>query len=198
MQGLGDAIWWSASTMSTVGYGDRTPVTFWGRITGIVWMFASILLVSAFIALVTSDFTVRQLQTQIRSFADLTRVRVAALSASGSAEYLRSLGLATAGCETLAACLDALVAGDVDAVVDEWPVLNWQARHRYPGRLVVVPQQVARGFIAFALPRDSPRRRAFNVTLLQVLDDPVWEDISRRYLGEVEGDVPHSISARAP
>src|SRR4029453_19606675 len=56
MRGLGDAIWWSASTMSTVGYGDRTPVTFWGPTTGIVWMFVSIVLVSAFIALASSAF----------------------------------------------------------------------------------------------------------------------------------------------
>jgi ABC-type amino acid transport substrate-binding protein len=198
MRGLGDAIWWSASTMSTVGYGDRTPVTFWGRTTGIVWMFASIVLVSAFIALVTSTFTVHQLQTQIRSIGDLGRVRVAAVTASGSAEYLRDLGIATTGCESTGSCLDALVAGEVDAVVEEWPVLNWEARHRYPGRLAVVPQPVTRGFIGFALPRDSTRRRALSVTLLQVLDDPVWQDISRSYLGPANGEVSGPVSVRVP
>jgi polar amino acid transport system substrate-binding protein len=197
MRGLGDAIWWSASTMTTVGYGDRTPVTLWGRLAGIVWMFASIVLLSAFIALVTSAFTVHQLRTQIRSIADLTRVRVAAVSASGSAEYLRDLGIAAVGCETIGTCLDALVAGDIDAVVEEWPVLNWEARHRYPGRLAVVPQPFARGFIAFALPRDSPRRRALNVALLQVLDDPVWQEISRTYVGTATWDSP-GVNARAP
>jgi polar amino acid transport system substrate-binding protein len=198
MRGLGDAIWWSASTMSTVGYGDRTPVTFWGRTTGIVWMFVSIVLVSAFIALVTSAVTVRQLQTQIRSIADLARVRVAAVSASGSAEYLRDLGIIAVSCETVGACLDALVAGDVDAVVEEWPVLRWEARHRYPGRLAIVPQPFARGFLGFALPRDSPRRRALNVTLLQVLDDPAWQEISRTYLGGASGEGSGLVSARAP
>jgi polar amino acid transport system substrate-binding protein len=198
MRGLGDAIWWSASTMSTVGYGDRTPVTFWGRTTGIVWMFVSIVLVSAFIALVTSAVTVQQLQTQIRSIADLARVRVAAVSGSGSAEYLRDLGIIAVSCETVRACLDALVAGDVDAVVEEWPVLQWEARHRYPGRLAIVPQPFARGFIGFALPRDSPRRRALNVTLLQVLDDPAWQEISRTYLGGASGEGSGLVSARAP
>jgi ABC-type amino acid transport substrate-binding protein len=101
-------------------------------------------------------------------------------------------------CETIPACLDALVAGDIDAVVEEWPVLHWEARHRYPGRLAIVPQPFARGFIGFALPRDSPRRRALNVTLLQVLDDPAWQEISRTYLGGTSGEGSGLISARAP
>lgn len=198
VRGLGDAIWWAASTMSTVGYGDRTPVTFWGRTTGIVWMFTSILVVSSFIALASSTFTVRQLQTQIRSVADLGRVRVAAISGSGSAEYLRGVGVVAAGCDTVAACLDVLVAGEVDAVVEEWPVLNWEARHRYPGRIAIFPQPFTRGFIGFGLPRDSPRRRALDITLLQVLDEPIWRDICRTYLGPGSGEVSGLISARAP
>jgi polar amino acid transport system substrate-binding protein len=186
LRGLGDAIWWSMSTMSTVGYGDRTPVTFWGRLAGIVWMLVSIVVVSSFIAVVTSTFTVRALRSSIRSFADLSRVRTAAVADSGAADYLRDSGIAATTCPTIGACLDSLVAGQVDAVVEEWPVLHWEARHRYPGILAIVPQPSARGFVAFALPRDSPRRRALDVALLETLDDPAWRRIIRSYLPRTE------------
>ena len=33
-----DAIWWSLVTITTVGYGDLVPKTFWGRIIGIVFI----------------------------------------------------------------------------------------------------------------------------------------------------------------
>lgn len=33
-----DALWWSYCTITTVGYGDITPITFFGRIIGMMAM----------------------------------------------------------------------------------------------------------------------------------------------------------------
>lgn len=37
-----DAIWWVYVTITTVGYGDRFPVTTWGRIVGVLVMTAGV------------------------------------------------------------------------------------------------------------------------------------------------------------
>ncbi len=37
-----DALWWIIVTITTVGYGDRYPVTNWGRIIGVVVMLVGI------------------------------------------------------------------------------------------------------------------------------------------------------------
>lgn len=39
---FGDAVWWAASTMTTVGYGDRVPTTGEGRAIGFALMLADI------------------------------------------------------------------------------------------------------------------------------------------------------------
>ncbi len=38
----GDALWWTFVTITTVGYGDRFPVTDWGRIIGVLVMVAGV------------------------------------------------------------------------------------------------------------------------------------------------------------
>ena len=57
-----DGIWWAVVTMTTVGYGDRFPVTPEGRVVGVVLMFSSIVLVSLFTAMVSSIFVARRIQ----------------------------------------------------------------------------------------------------------------------------------------
>ncbi|MEU9116988.1 ion channel [Streptomyces sp. NPDC048483] len=44
---FGDAVWWAASTLTTTGYGDATPVTTRGRVTAVALMFVGVALVGA-------------------------------------------------------------------------------------------------------------------------------------------------------
>ena len=59
---LGDAVWWVLVTMTTVGYGDRVPITPGGRVIGITVMFLGVALVSIFTATVSSIFVARQIK----------------------------------------------------------------------------------------------------------------------------------------
>jgi voltage-gated potassium channel len=51
-----DAIWWSLTTMATVGYGDKFPVTMEGRVIGGILIVAGVALVGTFTAYVASIF----------------------------------------------------------------------------------------------------------------------------------------------
>ena len=41
---FGDAVWWSVTTMSTVGYGDEYPVTTTGRLVAVALMIGGVAL----------------------------------------------------------------------------------------------------------------------------------------------------------
>jgi len=50
----GDALWWAATTVTTVGYGDRYPVTTTGRLVAVVLMIVGIAVVSSLTAVIAS------------------------------------------------------------------------------------------------------------------------------------------------
>jgi voltage-gated potassium channel len=50
----GDAIWWAIVTITTVGYGDRYPVTLGGRITATFVMFAGVGIIGALASILAS------------------------------------------------------------------------------------------------------------------------------------------------
>ena len=57
---LGDAAWWAATTVTTIGYGDVVPGTSGGRVIAVFVMFASVATVSFTKAVVTASFVAFQ------------------------------------------------------------------------------------------------------------------------------------------
>ncbi|MHA6779910.1 potassium channel family protein [Pseudonocardia saturnea] len=53
---FGDAVWWTLTTISTVGYGDRYPVTFEGRVVAGALMVTGIALLGVVTASIASWF----------------------------------------------------------------------------------------------------------------------------------------------
>jgi voltage-gated potassium channel len=61
-QALGDAIWYVFVTMTTVGYGDKVPVTTGGKVIGVMVMLFGMTLLSVFTATISSIFVARKLK----------------------------------------------------------------------------------------------------------------------------------------
>jgi voltage-gated potassium channel len=95
---FGDALWWTVTTVSTVGYGDRYPVTGEGRLVAVLLMLAGIALLGVVTAAVASWFVGRvteatrdegpgaqaraELLTEVRELADQVRVLRAELASA--------------------------------------------------------------------------------------------------------------------
>jgi voltage-gated potassium channel len=56
---FGDALWWAAQTVTTVGYGDVVPGTNFGRVVAVFVMVFGLATVSLVTAIVTSGFVAR-------------------------------------------------------------------------------------------------------------------------------------------
>ncbi|MDX1804334.1 MAG: transporter substrate-binding domain-containing protein [Alcanivorax sp.] len=182
-QGIGSGFWWSAVTMTTVGYGDKAPVTFGGRLVGLVWMFVSVITISGFTAAIASSVTVNQLQTQVSGAADLPRVRVATVADTSAASWLDGKGIKYRNYNNIQQALRAVALGDVDAVVYDAPVMRYLLRQRHDNHVLVLPQLVREESYALALANGSSLREPLDQALLSTLATPQWRAVVTRYLG---------------
>lgn len=173
--GIGAGFWWAAVTMTTVGYGDKSPVTLAGRILGLVWMFASLIVISTFTAAITSALTVGQLAAAVERPEDLPTVRVASLVGTTGAEWLEAADIAYVAYPSTTAALEALVEDRLDALVYDQAILQHLVKAHYPGELTVLPQVLATELYAFVLPPGSPHREAIDRSLLRHVMADDWQ-----------------------
>lgn len=182
-QGIGAAFWWSAVTMTTVGYGDKAPVTPLGRIIGFVWMFAGIMIISGFTAAITSALTIDQLTTAIKGPEDLDNVGVATVRGSSSANYLKYREVAFFATNTIEEAIEALDKGQVEAVVYDAPILQYIIRKENKKTLELLPDVFLPFHYGIALPVSSTRKEEINVKLLEIIGQPEWREVLFEYLG---------------
>lgn len=185
-RGIAEGFWWAAATVTTVGYGDRTPVTLFGRLFAVAVMLAALVLVSLVTGIIASQLTVHELHARIRGLADLARVRVGVVEESPVEEFLVERGIRPVRFADVPPALDALVAGQIDAVVAGEPELRYHARGDFEERIAIVPGALDRGFLAFVLPSGSPLRRPLNAAIARELEGPFWARLVEQHLDRRE------------
>jgi ABC-type amino acid transport substrate-binding protein len=183
LSGIGSGVWWSAVTMTTVGYGDKAPTTLLGRSIGMVWMFAGLLAISTFTASITTALTMNELDSSIGGVDDLHLKRVVALRGSTSDSFLAEQGIRHRTVDELSDALRQIANGKADAVVHDAPILRFEIAEAFAHQLRVLPFILRRQQYGLALPPDSELREPANITLLDFVRSDAWTRILERYLG---------------
>ncbi|MEX2466563.1 MAG: transporter substrate-binding domain-containing protein [Gemmatimonadota bacterium] len=183
-QGIGSGFWWAAVTMTTVGYGDKSPRSLGGRIVGFVWMFTAIIVISFFTASIASSLTVNQLDSRVSGRQDLPQARVGSLEGAAAVAYLADDGVQVTPYPSIPAGLEALAAGELDAFVHDAPILQYYSRSEFQGRTRVLPGTFLEQYYGIALPLGSEFRDRINVILLDYVASDAWEDLKRQHLGD--------------
>lgn len=181
-EGIGASFWWAAVTMTTVGYGDKAPITLAGRFVAVVWMFASIIIISSFTAAIATSLTVSQLETSISSLNDLHGARVATVSGSSSEAFLNDHSIDHSDSKSIDASLQALADGKVDAVVYDAPIMRYVVKQHFRDQISVLGKNFERQDYAFALPDNSVLREKINRAILEIIRSDDWQKLVKQYL----------------
>jgi polar amino acid transport system substrate-binding protein len=186
VQGITDGIWWAAVTMTTVGYGDKTPMTWAGRLMSLLWMFGSMFFITFFAAALASSFTVVRLQQSVNGPEDLSWARVAVVSGTRGEELLRDHGLQPRAYPFIIQACKALLRGEIEAVVYNRAILDYMIKDYGWKELAVLPHTLLVEDYAIVLPTGSELREPMNRALLQALYSHAWKTALQRYVNAAE------------
>ena len=186
VQGFGTSLWWSASAMAQAAAADKAPGTLWGRLLGMLWLIASIVAVASFTAGVTSHLAAQRFASLVRTSSDLAAVRTGSIPSTNAFDFLRAEHIDARSYPSVAAGLDALKAGKLDAFVYDRPILQWTVHKGYIDDVQVLDKLFVRDNYAIALPKGSPLRTDIDVAMEEEMRDAWWQDLLVRYLGSGE------------
>jgi voltage-gated potassium channel len=65
---LGDAFWWTIATITTVGYGDYTPITLVGRMIAVAVMFSGIGIVVVIVGIISQN-RIKRLESKLEEIS---------------------------------------------------------------------------------------------------------------------------------
>ena len=179
---LRDGLYWAVVTMTTVGYGDKTPKTPLGRGVAIIWMMSSLVLVSLLSTSLVSRLTADRVEaSNLAASIDLNGKKLAAVAHSSGAEYLDQMHLPYTKYKDLPEALDSLANGQSNVVVNSVGALQYFVAKRY-AKVIEVPQGLlAPAHMAIALPEHSPIKKPIDRALIRITNSPEWRTLEERF-----------------
>ncbi|MDG2422726.1 MAG: transporter substrate-binding domain-containing protein [Phycisphaerales bacterium] len=179
--GFGSGVWWSMVTMSTVGYGDKAPRTMAGRAIGLIWIFLSIVLLSAFTGTIASSMTMGRLGIRISTVQDLRGLSIGSLESSEAGVWLSHNNIPSEGYDSVHLGLEAVVDGAITVFVGDRSAIIWQIEKYESGYPLLIQGNFHPERLCYAVPSSSTHIEELNVALLKFMESRSWRYLLAQY-----------------
>ena len=171
LHGVGNGMWFALVTLTTVGYGDRSPTTKTGRMIAGVWMLMSLLALSSITAGLASAFTVSLSKLEpdaVRERSDLRGKTVSVVAGTTSKTWAKIYGARPKEASSLDQAIDLLAKGEVDAVLFDEAPLRYYLQQTPEAPFKMASFSLANQTFGFVVPMNSDLRTPIDVILLQM------------------------------
>lgn len=181
-RGILQGFWWSAVTMTTVGYGDKSPRTFGGRFVGLIWMFMAIIMISTLTAGIASSLTVQNMQDEIGSIQDLERFEVTTVKSSSAQELLDQYKISSEKVMNAEEGIENLLQNNTGVLIYDKPILNHIIEEKgFEDELVVLEKSLKKDYYSYSFPRNSSLLETIDPILIGSLKTMEWINLIKDY-----------------
>lgn len=187
VHGIGTGMWLAIVTMTTVGYGDKAPVSLAGRIIAGTWMVVSIIFATSMVAGIASTLTLSSLgSSTISNIEELSGKKAATIDDSPSEHFLKENNVKPVTTESLEESMEKLKNEEVDAVVYDRPqLLFYISNHQNENYHIAKAEYYKQGY-GFAFSLQSDLVYEVNRSLLELAEDQEVISIIEEYLDKDE------------
>jgi len=184
LAGLLDGLWWSAVTMTTVGYGDKAPKSRLGRLIGVIWMLSAIVIISGFTATIASTLTVHSLGRNIEDLEDLRNSdKIGTIYGSSSQDFLQNNQIRISQVyDNVSESLHSLAMSQIEVLVYDKTVLDYFiSQQQLSNKVSLLPVYFNQQYMSFFLPKKSPHLSWINPILVSKINEAGWLNLLQKY-----------------
>lgn len=183
-RGIWDGLWWSAVTLTTVGYGDKAPKTRMGKIAALVLMFGGLLFISGLTASIASSLTVNQLNSDPDSFNEFKERTVGSVKNTGTTDFLKTHFFRDIKLyDNVGLGLMALKKKKIDAFMYDEPILKYRIRQDSTlSQLSILPIKFDIQFYAFGVAKQKTGlEQKLSQKILEIMETDQWQVLLREF-----------------
>ncbi len=183
-KGVWDGLWWSAVTLTTVGYGDKSPKSGLGKMAALVLMFTGLLFISGLTASIASSLTVNQLNNNPDSFNEFKDRPVGSIRNTESMQFLRTHFFKDVReFPNVASGLKELKNHKIEAFVYDEPILKYRIQKDVSlNELSILPIKFDVQFYAFGIAKHKTNlEQAISQRILEIIETAEWQIVLNEF-----------------
>ena len=185
LPGISSGMWFALVTLTTVGYGDKAPITRTGRgITG-AWMVISLIAVSSLTASLASAFTLflsGATETAIDSPKQLSSRRIAVVEGTDGMELAENREMRVVPAPNLDHAVQLVLDRKADALIFDRHSLRYHLKQHPNLAVRIAPFTLSDETYGFVLKPTSPLRTPMGVSILKLQQNGEAEAIADKFL----------------